>query len=158
MECFTCKEEAQLAVNTTDCRLCVQCYFKHGPNNDDDVLKNDVIYHIYHNRMRATYSTNATACESNYGELAIVKAREYLLSKVDVKLNSIDENLTVQLATERRSSGGKNGRSKAQAIINDIHTALQVLETDIKVIPDNAENVITLNPESLLPFGSSFAY
>ena len=109
MDCLACKEETQLAVNTTYCRLCVQCYYKHDPNNDEDALKNDVIFHIYHNRMRATYTTNALACETKFGEPAVVKAREYLLSKAAAKLNIVDENLTAQLATERRSSGGRNG-------------------------------------------------
>ena len=45
--------------------------------------------------MRDIYKTNAIACETNYGEPAVVAARDYLLSKASAKLNSIDENLTV---------------------------------------------------------------
>ena len=148
MDCFACKKESKLAVNTPSCRVCVECYYKHDPCNSDEI-KNDVLYHISHNSMRTTYKNNAKYCETKYGDLAVSAARDYLLSKVKAKFDDIDEELIKQLATERRTSSGPNGRTKAAAMINDIHTVLQALETKIQVIPANVD--LSINPESLLP-------
>ena len=150
MDCFACKKESKLAVNTPSCRVCVECYYKHDPCNSDEI-KNDVLYHISHNSMRTTYTNNAKYCETKYGELAVSAARDYLLSKVKAKFDNIDDDLIKQLATERRTSSGPNGRTKAAAMINDIHTVLQALETKIQVIPANVDNVMSINPEFLLP-------
>ena len=105
MDCFECKQVDTLAVNTPNCRLCVPCYHKLNPSNTDDI-KNDVLYHIFHNRMRTTYTSNAKSCEVKYGERAVIAARDHLLSKVKAKFNNIDDDLIKQLATDRRSSGG----------------------------------------------------
>ena len=150
MDCFKCKVKTTLAVNTPSCRLCVPCYHKHDPSNSDEI-KNDVLFHIFDNRMRTTYTTNAKVCETKYGEPAIIKARDYLLSKIKAKYENIDEDLVRQLSIDRRTSSGPNGRTRAAATINDIHTVLEALETNIQIIPANVENVMTINPESLLP-------
>ena len=149
MDCFECKGETTLAVNTSQCRLCVKCYHTYDPSKSDDI-KNDVLYHLFYNRNRTTYATNAKVCETKYGEPAVIKARDYLLSKVKAKFENIDEDLIKPLETERRTSSGPNGRTKAAATINDIHSVLQVLETEIEVIPADVENVMDINPESLL--------
>ena len=150
MDCLLCKEETTLAVNTSLCRLCVSCYHKHDPSNSDEI-KNDVLFHIFDNRMRTTYTTNAKVCETKYGEPAVIKARDYLLSKIKAKYENIDEDLVRQLSIDRRTSSGPNGRTRAAVTINDIHTVLEALETNIQIIPANVENVMKINPESLLP-------
>ena len=150
MECIECKQESKLAVNTSNCKLCVSCYHKHDPS-DSDEIKNDVLFHIFDNRMRTTYKSNATVCEIKYGEPAVINARDYLLSKLKAKFDNIDEELIKQLATDRRSSSGANGRTKAAATICDIHTVLQALEAEIHIIPANVEQVMKINPEALVP-------
>ena len=149
MDCHACKEVNNLAVNTSNCRLCDQCYYKYDPkHSDSETIVNDVIFHLYHNRMRGTYSCNAESCEKKFGYEAVAAAGEYLLNKVKDKLDIVDASLSKKLATRRRESGG---RTKVSAIICDIHATLVALETGIKVFPANVKNIVSINPESLLP-------
>ena len=145
MECFLCKEVSELAVDTPNCKLCVQCYHESDPDSNCGALKNDVLFHIYHNRMRAVVPLLLSSTENKFDPKEIETAKDLLINSAKGKLDPETIN-AVSISRKKTTT-----RSKEAALIGDMLTIFDNLEDSIKIKPAYPRKMETLNPQALLP-------
>ena len=137
MECFLCKEVSELAVNTPSCKLCVQCYHESDPDSNCGALKNNVLFHIYHNRMRAVVPLLLSSTENKFDPKEIETAKDLLINNAKGKLSPETFN-AVSISRKKTTA-----RSKEAALIGDMLTIFDNLEDRTKIKPASITHLYT---------------
>ena len=91
MECQECNQKKDLRINTEKLKVCSDCWWSLcAMKNDEDELRNDVLFYVYENSGRAGYAAIVDSCATEYDVKDIAKAKEYLISEVIEELKKID--------------------------------------------------------------------